>query len=35
VPRARVVEVEANHFDVMNDPAGLQAVVELLEGRAA
>ncbi len=35
VPRARVVDVEANHFDVMNDPVALRAVVDLLEGRAA
>ena len=35
VPTARVVEVEANHFDVMNDPVALRAVVDLLEGRAA
>ncbi len=35
VPRARVVEVEANHFDVMNDPEALRAVVMLLEGRDA
>jgi pimeloyl-ACP methyl ester carboxylesterase len=32
VPSGRVVEVDANHFDVMTDPAALDAMVALLEG---